>query len=102
MHDAVQRTVPRRGGLHHPGHFVLVGDVGGLVPHRTRAVTGLRLDLVPGGGQPVGVAADEHRVTTRRDDRRGDTLADTAATTGDDEGSIRQRKLHHCPFTERN
>ncbi len=97
MDDAVQSSVPPGGRVDHPADLVLVGDVGGLVSHRTGAIACLRRDLVLRGGEATGVAADEHHVATRGDDCRGDTLADATATAGDDEGPIRQRKLHHCP-----
>ena len=96
MHDAVQPAGPRGGRVDGAGDLVLVGDVGGFVAHRAGATGGL--DLVRRGGEPVGVAADEHRVAACSDHRGRDTLSDPASTASDQERPIRQRQLHRDPF----
>ena len=96
MHDAVQPAGPCGGRVDDAGDLVFVGDVGGLVEHRAGAPGGL--DFVRRGGQPVGVAADEHGVATRSDHRGRDTLSDPTSTASDQHCPIRQRQLHRDPF----
>jgi hypothetical protein len=96
MNDAMQPAGPRRGRFDDASDLLLVGDVGGFVAHRACATCGL--DVVCRGGEPVGVAADKHRVAACSDHRGRDTLSDPAPTTSDQERSIRQRQLHRDPF----
>ena len=96
MHHAIQPASPRGCRVDDPSDLLLIGDVGGFVEHRTGATGGL--DLVCGAGEPVGVAADEHRVAAGSEHRGRDTLSDPASTASNQDCPIRQRQLHRDPF----
>ena len=82
--------MPRGRGIHRTGDLVLVGDVGRLVSD----LTALGLDLLNGGGEPVGVAADDHDRCPGGGQAGRYALADPTATAGDQVSPVFERKLH--------
>ena len=89
MDDTVESAVPGGGRFDQPRGLVLVGHIRRFVADLPGTLAGLRGDLVGGGRQFVGITTGQHGVAAGSDHGDRNTLADPAASTGDQECSIR-------------
>ncbi len=72
--------------------LVFVGDVSRLVSNRAAAF--VRLDLLDGRRQPVGIAADDHHCGPGGYQPGGHPFADSTAAAGNQVCPVFERKLH--------